>query len=202
MISLLPSWLQFGYMPPIGDAKSQVVPAWVVIICALTMVAGTAAGGSKIIKTMGHKMVKLQPVHGFAAEQPRPPSLPSPDPRHAVSTTHAITSAILGVGAAKRLNSIKFGVIEKILWAWVFTIPAAAGVAFALVWWAKKPPSSNSQPARPSPAVQLTEREPISRSFCFPGAVYSPADRPGAFPGVVDRRFPAGTKFDNLVTTV
>src|SRR5436190_2458553 len=60
-ISVLPSWLQFGYMPLPVDVKSQGVPAWVVILCALTMGAGTAAGGWKIIKTMGHKMVKLQP---------------------------------------------------------------------------------------------------------------------------------------------
>ncbi len=139
MIALLPSWLQFGYMPPIGDAKSQVVPAWVVVTCALTMAAGTAAGGWKIIKTMGHKMVKLQPVHGFAAETTAATVLAVTGTLGMpVSTTHAITSAILGVGAAKRLNSIKFGVIEKILWAWVFTIPAAAGVAFALVWLGNK----------------------------------------------------------------
>ncbi len=139
LIGLLPSWLQFGYMPPIGDAKSQVVPAWVVVICAITMAAGTAAGGWKIIKTMGHKMVKLQPVHGFAAETTAATVLAvTATLGMPVSTTHAITSSILGVGCAKRFNSLKFGVIEKILWAWVFTIPAAAGVAFALVWVGNK----------------------------------------------------------------
>ncbi len=139
MIALLPSWLQFGYMPPIGDAKSQAVPAWVVVICALTMAAGTAAGGWKIIKTMGHKMVKLQPVHGFAAETTAATVLAVTGTLGMpVSTTHAITTSILGVGCAKRFNSLKFGVIEKILWAWVFTIPAAGGVAFALVWLGNK----------------------------------------------------------------
>jgi inorganic phosphate transporter, PiT family len=139
LIALLPSWLQFGYMPPIGDAKSQIVPPWVVIICAITMAAGTAAGGWKIIKTMGHKMVKLQPVHGFAAETTAATvlfvtgTLGMP-----VSTTHAITTSILGVGCAKRFSALKFGVVERIIWAWIFTIPAAAGVAFTLVWLGNK----------------------------------------------------------------
>ena len=139
LISFLPSWLQFGYMPPIGDAKSQVVAPWIVIICALTMAAGTAAGGWKIIKTMGHKMVKLQPVHGFAAETTAATvlfvtgTLGMP-----VSTTHAITTSILGVGCAKRFSSLKFGVVERIIWAWILTIPATAIVAFTLVWSGNK----------------------------------------------------------------
>jgi inorganic phosphate transporter, PiT family len=134
-ISWLPNWLQMGYMPAPVDVKSQGVPAWVVVVCALTMGAGTAAGGWKIIKTMGHKMVKLQPVHGFAAETTAATvlaitgSLGMP-----VSTTHAITTSIMGVGCAKRFSALKLKVIEKILWAWVFTIPATAGVAYALVW--------------------------------------------------------------------
>jgi inorganic phosphate transporter, PiT family len=139
LIGLLPSWLQFGYMPPIGEAKSQVVQPWVVVICALTMAAGTAAGGWKIIKTMGHKMVKLQPVHGFAAETTAATVLAVTGTLGMpVSTTHAITTSILGVGCAKRFSSLKLKVIEKILWAWVLTIPAAAAVAFTLVWTANK----------------------------------------------------------------
>jgi len=134
-ISWLPNWLQFGYMPAPVDVKSQGVPAWVVVVCALTMGAGTAAGGWKIIKTMGHKMVKLQPVHGFAAETTAASvlavtgSLGMP-----VSTTHAITTSIMGVGCAKRFSALKLKVIEKILWAWILTIPATAGVAYGLVW--------------------------------------------------------------------
>jgi PiT family inorganic phosphate transporter len=139
MIALLPSWLQFGYMPPIADVKSSAVPPWVVIICALTMAAGTAAGGWKIIKTMGHKMVKLQPVHGFAAETTAATVLAVTGTLGMpVSTTHAITTSILGVGCAKRFSALKFKVIEKILWAWFLTIPAAASVAFALVWLGNK----------------------------------------------------------------
>jgi PiT family inorganic phosphate transporter len=138
-ISWLPGWLQMGYMPAPVDVKSQGVPAWVVVVCALTMGAGTAAGGWKIIKTMGHKMVKLQPVHGFAAETTAATvlavtgSLGMP-----VSTTHAITTSIMGVGCAKRFSALKLKVIEKILWAWILTIPATAGVAYALVWGMNK----------------------------------------------------------------
>jgi inorganic phosphate transporter, PiT family len=135
LIAILPKWLHFGYMPNIGDAKSQAVPYWVVFTCAITMAAGTAAGGWKIIKTMGHKMVKLQPVHGFAAETTAATvlaitgSLGMP-----VSTTHAITTSIMGVGCAKRFSALKLKVIERIIWAWILTIPATAGVAFGLVW--------------------------------------------------------------------
>ncbi len=139
LVGLFPTWLQFGYMPHIGDAKSQGVPYWVVFTCALTMAAGTAAGGWKIIKTMGHKMVKLQPVHGFAAETTAATvlfvtgTLGMP-----VSTTHAITTSIMGVGCAKRFSALKLKVVERIIWAWIMTIPATAGVAFGLVWLGNK----------------------------------------------------------------
>ncbi len=138
-MSIFPTWLQFGYMPPIGDAKSQSVPYWVVFACAITMAAGTAAGGWKIIKTMGHKMVKLQPVHGFAAETTAATVLAVAGTLGMpVSTTHAITTSIMGVGCAKRFSALKLKVVEKILWAWVLTIPATAGVAYALVWVGNK----------------------------------------------------------------
>jgi len=119
--------------------KSQGVPAWVVIVCALTMGAGTAAGGWKIIKTMGHKMVKLQPVHGFAAETTAATVLAiTGSMGMPVSTTHAITTSIMGVGCAKRFSALKLKVIERILWAWILTLPATAGVAFGLVWGMNK----------------------------------------------------------------
>jgi PiT family inorganic phosphate transporter len=135
LVSWLPSSLQFGYMPNPVDVKSQGIPNWVVVVCALTMAAGTAAGGWKIIRTLGHKMVKLQPVHGFAAETTAASvlavtgSLGMP-----VSTTHAITTSIMGVGCAKRFSALKLKVVERIVWAWILTIPATAGVAFGLVW--------------------------------------------------------------------
>jgi PiT family inorganic phosphate transporter len=135
LVSLLPNWLQFGYMPSPVDSHSQGIPSWVVIVCALTMAAGTAAGGWRIIRTMGHKMVKLQPVHGFAAETTAATVLAVTGTLGMpVSTTHAISTSIMGVGCAKRFSALKIIVVERIVWAWIFTIPTTAGVAFGLVW--------------------------------------------------------------------
>ena len=135
LVALLPNWLQFGYMPSPVDVRSQGIPNWVVVLCALTMAAGTAAGGWRIIRTMGHKMVKLQPVHGFAAETTAATVLAVTGTLGMpVSTTHAISTSIMGVGCAKRFGALKLGVVERIIWAWVMTIPATAGVSFGLVW--------------------------------------------------------------------
>ena len=112
----------------------EAIPLWIKIVCALTMAAGTAAGGWRIIKTLGHKMVKLHPVHGFAAEATGASVLMTA--AHfgmPVSTTHAITTSIMGVGCAKGLNHLKLSVVKNILWAWVLTIPASGLVAFGLV---------------------------------------------------------------------
>jgi PiT family inorganic phosphate transporter len=135
MVALLPNFLQFGYMPAPADVKSQAVPDWVVVTCALTMAAGTAAGGWRIIRTLGHKMVKLQPVHGFAAETTAAVVLAVAGWKGMpVSTTHAITTTIMGVGCAKRFSAIKLRLVERIVWAWIMTIPATAIVAFGIVW--------------------------------------------------------------------
>src|SRR6266540_1186460 len=135
VMSWLPSWLQFGYMTNPVDVKSQGIANWVVVVCALTMAAGTAAGGWRIIKTLGHKMVKLQPVHGFAAETAGATVLAvAATLGMPVSTTHAISTSIMGVGCAKRFSALKLKVVERIVWAWVMTLPATAAFAFALVW--------------------------------------------------------------------
>jgi len=134
VVTHLPAWLQFGYQPPTLDPKAQFIPAWITVLCALTMCAGTAAGGWRIIKTLGHKMTKLHPVHGFAAEATGATVLfTAAHFGMPVSTTHAITTSIMGVGCAKGFNALKLNVVERILWAWVLTLPAAAGVAYALV---------------------------------------------------------------------
>jgi phosphate/sulfate permease len=113
---------------------SPDVPIWIKIVCSLTMAAGTAAGGWRIIKTLGHKMVKLQPVHGFAAETTAATLLAvTGSLGMTVSTTHCVTTAIMGVGCAKRFNALKFSLIERILWAWVLTLPAAGTVGYLLV---------------------------------------------------------------------
>jgi PiT family inorganic phosphate transporter len=135
LMSWLPGWLQFGYMPNPVDIKSQGIPNWVVILCALTMAAGTAGGGWRIIKTLGHRMVKLQPVHGFAAETTAATVLAvTAHFGMPVSTTHAISTSIMGVGCAKRFSALKLKVVERIVWAWIMTIPATMGVAFGLVY--------------------------------------------------------------------
>ncbi len=112
----------------------EAIPVWIKVVCALTMAAGTAAGGWRIIKTLGHKMVKLHPVNGFAAEATGASVLiVAAHFGMPVSTTHAITTSIMGVGCAKGFNALKFKVVERIIWAWLLTIPAAAGVAYGLV---------------------------------------------------------------------
>jgi PiT family inorganic phosphate transporter len=99
------------------------------------MGAGTAAGGWRVIKTLGHKLVRLQPVHGFAAETAAASVLLGTALLGMpVSTTHVLTSAIIGVGAAKRWSALKWSLAEKIVWAWVFTLPASGALAYILVW--------------------------------------------------------------------
>ncbi|HMS85997.1 MAG TPA: inorganic phosphate transporter, partial [Nitrospira sp.] len=111
-----------------------------IVSCALAMGLGTTVGGWRIIRTLGMKMVKLEPVHGFAAETGAATvllftaqfGLP-------VSTTHTITSSILGVGSTKRLSAVRWGVTSKILSAWIFTLPGAAllgaGAYTVLSWF-------------------------------------------------------------------
>jgi len=114
--------------------RKEAIPVWIKVICAMTMAAGTAAGGWRIIKTLGHKMVKLHPVHGFAAEATGASVLMAA--AHfgmPVSTTHAITTSIMGVGCAKGFNHLKLSVVERIIWAWILTIPISGAVAYGLV---------------------------------------------------------------------
>lgn len=126
----LPSWLDF--LHPGGDEKG--IDTWIIVTCALVMAAGTAMGGWRIIKTLGHKMVKLHPINGFAAETSSATILSiAAHFGMPVSTTHSISTAIMGVGFAKNPKALKFSVIERIVWAWILTIPAAGGIAWGLV---------------------------------------------------------------------
>jgi PiT family inorganic phosphate transporter len=122
------SWLHFLRTPTFGG-----IPAWVKVLCALTMAAGTAAGGWRIIRTLGHRMVKLQPVHGFAAETSAALIIQVASIYGIpLSTTHVISTSIMGVGAVKRFSGVKWTVVERIVWAWVFTLPATGLVGFIL----------------------------------------------------------------------
>lgn len=124
----LPPWAGWLRVPVLSS-----VPVWVIVLCALTMAAGTAGGGWRIIRTMGRKVVKLHPVQGFAAETAAAAVI------HAaatlglpVSTTHVISTSIMGVGASRRLSAVKWGIVERILWAWVLTLPAAGLLGYGL----------------------------------------------------------------------
>jgi len=128
----LPPWL--GFLHPAAGAGNADVALWIVLTCAVVMAAGTASGGWKIIKTLGHKMVKLHPIHGFAAEVSSATILTTA--AHfgmPVSTTHSISTAIMGVGYAKNPKALKFSVIERIVWAWILTIPAAGAIAWGML---------------------------------------------------------------------
>ncbi len=109
-------------------------PTWVVVSCALAIGLGTMAGGKRIIKTMGNKMLRITPLDGFAAETSGAIIIMTAS--HwgiPISTTHCISSCILGVGASRRFSAVRWGVAGNIVWAWVLTIPAAA--FFAWLSW-------------------------------------------------------------------
>jgi PiT family inorganic phosphate transporter len=108
------------------------VPLWVMVACAVAMGAGTMAGGVRIIKTMGTKIIDLKPVHGFAAETSAAVTiLGASHLGLPVSTTHVISGAIMGVGSSQRVSAVRWGVTARIAWAWVLTIPISAAVACA-----------------------------------------------------------------------
>jgi PiT family inorganic phosphate transporter len=122
---LLPEWA----LPVNGD-----VPTWVILVCALAIALGTAAGGTRIIKTMGTKIIRITPLQGFAAETAG--ALTILGASHLgipVSTTHVINAAIMGVGASKRISAVRWGVATNILIAWVVTLPFSAGLSWLVM---------------------------------------------------------------------
>ena len=129
----IPWWLHFLRVDE--DANHQFeIAIWIKVLCALIMAAGTAVGGWRIIKTLGHKLVKLHPINGFAAETASAAVILTAS--HfgiPVSTTHNISAAILGVGVAKRVNAIRWTIVERMVWAWILTLPVTGGIAWLLV---------------------------------------------------------------------
>lgn len=106
------------------------VPFWVKVACNVAIGLGTMFGGWRIVKTMGMKITKLQPVGGFAAETAAACTLFGATAAGIpISTTHTITGAIMGAGSVRRLSAVRWGLAGRIIWAWIFTIPAAAIVA-------------------------------------------------------------------------
>ena len=123
----------YRYLVADPDGK-LIIPFWIVLLAHTAIGLGTLSGGWRIVHTMGSRITRLQPVGGFAAEAAGAVTLFGA--AHfgiPVSTTHTITGAIIGVGSVRRLRSVRWNVAGRILWAWVFTIPASA--ALAMVFW-------------------------------------------------------------------
>jgi len=114
-----------------GTIKSMEVPFWVIALCALFMGLGTLAGGWRIIKTMGSKVIKLHPIDGFAAETSAASVILTAS--HfgiPISTTHVISTSIMGVGTTKRASAVRWGIVKSMVTAWIFTIPICALIAW------------------------------------------------------------------------
>lgn len=110
------------------------VPLWVILTCAIAMGLGTLSGGWRIIRTLGSKMIKLQPIHGFAAETTAAAIISGASTLGIpVSTTQVISSSIMGVGATRRLSAVRWGIVGNILWAWLLTLPLTFMMAGGLM---------------------------------------------------------------------
>lgn len=106
------------------------IPMWVILSAHFAIAAGTFAGGWRIVKTMGSRLTKLKPVHGFCAETAGAGAIFAATALGIpVSTTHTITGSIVGVGSAQRFSAVRWGLAGRIVWAWILTIPASAGIA-------------------------------------------------------------------------
>jgi PiT family inorganic phosphate transporter len=123
----VPRWLEFLRTPEFH------VAVWIKIVCAITLAAGTASGGWRIIRTLGHKVVRLQPIHGFAAQTTAAAIIQCASHLGIpLSTTHVISSTIIGVGATKRFSAVKWGVVGNIVWAWVLTLPVTMALGYGV----------------------------------------------------------------------
>jgi PiT family inorganic phosphate transporter len=117
-----------------GFIDSLKVPLWVIVVCALAIGTGTALGGWRVIRTVGVNLMKLEPVHGFTAETSAAVTiLVSSHFGLPVSTTHVLSSAVMGVGATRRLTAVRWGIAGKIIMAWVFTLPFCFGAGWLLM---------------------------------------------------------------------
>lgn len=111
------------------------VPLWIILSCHFAIAMGTLMGGWRVIETLGMKMTKLKPIHGFSAETAAAISILFSSVIGApVSTTHTITGSIIGVGATTKFKSIRWGMAYRIVWAWIFTIPGSALLS-VVFWW-------------------------------------------------------------------
>ena len=129
----LPGWLEFLRTPQFDIAT------WIKVVCAVTMALGVSTGGWRIIKTLGKNMVKLEPVHGFSAQTTASMVIEAATSQGIpLSTTHVISGSVMGTGATKRLNAVKWSVAERMLWAWIMTIPICGGIGYGLTWLSRR----------------------------------------------------------------
>jgi PiT family inorganic phosphate transporter len=119
------------------ESGLPTAPMWVIFAAYTAIALGTLVGGWRIVRTMGHRITKLRPVHGFSAETASAVTIIGASAAAIpVSTTHIISTSIMGVGATKRVSAVRWGVARKIVWAWVITIPASAligGLAYEVI---------------------------------------------------------------------
>ncbi|MCX6665582.1 MAG: inorganic phosphate transporter [Euryarchaeota archaeon] len=128
---ITPLLFSIGYFSVGVDPNNLPVPIWVILSAHAAIALGTLAGGWRIVRTMGHRITKLRPVHGFAAETASAATIIGASIAGIpVSTTHVISSSIMGVGATKRLSAVRWGVARSIVWVWILTIPISAAIGF------------------------------------------------------------------------
>jgi PiT family inorganic phosphate transporter len=129
---IVPLLYSIGYFGTSVDPNNLPVPFWVILIAHAAIALGTLFGGWRIVKTMGYKITKLRPVHGFAAETAGASTIIGASVAGIpVSTTHIICSSIMGVGSTMGVSTVKWGVARTIVWAWILTIPVSALIGYA-----------------------------------------------------------------------
>ncbi|MDD1693831.1 MAG: inorganic phosphate transporter [Methanoregula sp.] len=129
---IVPLLFSIGYFGTAVDPNNLPVPLWVILAAHTAIALGTLSGGWRIVKTMGYKITKLRPVHGFAAESAGASTIIGASLLGIpVSTTHIICTSIMGVGTTMGISTVKWGVARTIMWAWILTIPVSAGIGFA-----------------------------------------------------------------------
>jgi len=129
---ILPLLFAIGYFGASVDPNNLPVPLWVILASYSAIALGTLSGGWRIVKTMGYKITKLRPVHGFAAETAGAATILGASVAGIpVSTTHIICTSIMGVGTTMGSSTVKWGVARNIMWAWILTIPISAVIGFA-----------------------------------------------------------------------
>jgi PiT family inorganic phosphate transporter len=128
---IVPLLFSIGYFGASADPNHLPVPIWVILIAHAAIAVGTLTGGWRIVKTMGYKITKLRPVHGFSAETAGAVTIIGASVAGIpVSTTHVICSSIMGVGSTMGISTVKWGVARTIVWAWILTIPVSALIGF------------------------------------------------------------------------